>query len=90
VYAFKPEIDAWLNDGSVGRQSAPTPPEQPSDQAAHQDGARITRAAGEEPIRPSLAVLPFVNIHHDVDDEYFADGLAEELIRALSRSPDSP
>jgi adenylate cyclase len=34
---------------------------------------------------PSIAVLPFLNISGDSDQEYFADGLAEDLITALSR-----
>jgi serine/threonine protein kinase len=32
---------------------------------------------------PSLAVLPFANLSRDPDDEYFSDGLAEEIINAL-------
>lgn len=34
---------------------------------------------------PSIAVLPFVNMSRDEDNEYFADGLAEELLNVLSR-----
>jgi adenylate cyclase len=34
---------------------------------------------------PSIAVLPFVNLSDDVAIEYFADGLAEELLSVLSR-----
>ena len=34
---------------------------------------------------PSIAVLPFLNISGDSDQEYFADGLAEDIITALSR-----
>ena len=33
----------------------------------------------------SLAVLPFANLTNDPDEEYFCDGMAEELISALSR-----
>jgi len=35
--------------------------------------------------KPSLAVLPFVNMSGDPEQEYFADGIAEDIITALSR-----
>ncbi len=38
--------------------------------------------------RKSIAVLPFKNISPDKDDDYFSDGLAEELIANLSRLKD--
>jgi TolB-like protein len=34
---------------------------------------------------PSIAVLPFVNLSPEADQEYFADGMVEEIITALSR-----
>ncbi|MGB8398736.1 winged helix-turn-helix domain-containing protein [Bradyrhizobium sp.] len=37
------------------------------------------------PERPSIAVLPFDNMSGDPDQEYFADGISEDLITALSR-----
>jgi adenylate cyclase len=37
------------------------------------------------PDKPSIAVLPFDNMSHDPDQEYFADGIAEDLITGLSR-----
>ena len=36
---------------------------------------------------PSIAVLPFANMSRDADDEYFSDGLAEEVINALAKVP---
>jgi TolB-like protein/Tfp pilus assembly protein PilF len=37
------------------------------------------------PERPSIAVLPFVNMSGDPEQEYFVDGMAEEIITALAR-----
>src|SRR5207253_8729104 len=35
--------------------------------------------------RPSIAVLPFANLSSDPEQEYFADGMVEEIITALLR-----
>jgi TolB-like protein/tetratricopeptide (TPR) repeat protein len=37
--------------------------------------------------QPSIAVLPFVNMSGDREQEYFSDGLAEEIINALTHIP---
>src|SRR5213083_826669 len=37
------------------------------------------------PDKPSIAVLPFNNISGDPEQEYFADGIVEDMITALSR-----
>src|SRR5689334_21862895 len=50
-------------------------------------GARV--GATEPPLplpdKPSIAVLPFANLSGDPEQEYFADGMVEEIITALSR-----
>ena len=37
------------------------------------------------PDKPSIAILPFANMSGDPEQEYFADGMVEEIITALSR-----
>jgi TolB-like protein/class 3 adenylate cyclase len=48
------------------------------------DGA-VSRTTLSLPDKPSLAVLPFQNMSGDPEQEYFADGMVEEIITALSR-----
>jgi adenylate cyclase len=45
------------------------------------------RMAFPLPDKPSIAVLPFDNLSGDKSQEYLGDGLAEEIITALSRTP---
>jgi DNA-binding winged helix-turn-helix (wHTH) protein len=57
---------------------------QPGDQAS---AARLPDQPEHPPLpdKPSIAVLPFVNLSGDAEQEYFADGIAEDLITALAR-----
>jgi TolB-like protein len=50
-------------------------------------GPRATRAATEAsvPDRPSIAILPFVNLSEDQDQQYYSDGITEDIITELSR-----
>jgi TolB-like protein/tetratricopeptide (TPR) repeat protein len=45
------------------------------------------RAADQQAYRRTIAVLPFVNLNGDPDQEYFSDGLAEDIITHLTKSP---
>jgi adenylate cyclase len=49
--------------------------------------ARVVEAESPPPLpdKPSIAVLPFENMSGDPEQEYFADGMVEEIITALSR-----
>jgi len=64
-----------------------------------QDSRRFSRTAGELvygwaspsppsrlslPEKPSIAVLPFQNMRADPEQEYFADGMAEEITTGLA------
>jgi TolB-like protein len=59
-----------LRRGDVG--AAPTP------------GAQSTSTGAFTPPAHSIAVLPFVNLSGDKDQEYFSDGLTEELLNSLA------
>ena len=45
----------------------------------------VAGAAITPPQKPSIAVLPFQNLSRDPEQDYFADGMVEEIITALSR-----
>ena len=45
-------------------------------------------AVGSVDSQPSVAVLPFANLSNAAENEYFCDGLAEELINALAKVKD--
>ena len=68
----------YLFAAQVAREARPETPETPP------------RIAGTAPLvtdKPSIAVLPFQNMSGDAEQEYFVDGMVEEIITALSRIP---
>jgi len=67
---------AWLGPYSTAEPA----------EVAGQVSATATQVAADLP-RNSIAVLPFVNLSPDPDQEYFADGLTEDLLNDLARVP---
>ena len=49
--------------------------------------ASLDKMAYPLPDKPSIAILPFDNLSGDPTQEYFCDGLSEEIITALSKTP---
>jgi TolB-like protein/class 3 adenylate cyclase len=75
-----PASGGGLGRGHAGEGSAMIPGSSP--------GTRVGAAeppALALPDKPSIAVLPFQNMSGDPEQEYFADGMVEEIITALSR-----
>ena len=58
--------------GPVREAKGPAPAQQP-------------KPALPLPEKPSIAVLPFTNLSSDLEQEYFADGMVDDIITALSR-----
>ncbi len=50
-------------------------------------GGAAIAAPLERPEKPSIAVLPFDNMSGDPEQEYFSDGISEDIITSLSRMP---
>ena len=48
-------------------------------------GVEVGKTPGKSAAKPSIAVLPFVNMSGDPQQEYFVDGLTEDILTELSR-----
>jgi len=73
-FRFVGEVRAQANvDDSAGATIAPGELHEPA------------RPALPLPDRPAVAVLPFVNMSGDPEQEYFSDGISEDIITALSK-----
>ncbi len=57
------------------------------EQSKQIEAASIKKMAFPLPDKPSIAVLPFDNMSGDPEQEYFSDGMTEEIITALSKVP---
>ena len=68
-------------------------PDTPDTAAAESANAPIANSPASPPAasldeRASIAVLPFANMSAEAENEYFADGLSEEILNKLARVPD--
>ncbi len=99
VYSFKSELDAWRAARKGGPESSPAPPKVWMDRWRPIAAIALfvivvitgsllwkNRGAASEQIS-SVVVLPFADFSPQHDQEYFSDGLTEEIIDALSRVP---
>ena len=73
-------IDAATPVAEPVAETDTAPPDADSSSDAH--------PAEADTKRRSIAVLPFVNMSSDAEQEWFVDGLTEELLNSLARTPD--
>ncbi len=59
--------------------------EQSPSTAVAQEPVERSKIVVSQPDRPSVAVLPFISLSDDPEQEYFADGIVEDIIAGLSR-----
>jgi TolB-like protein/cytochrome c-type biogenesis protein CcmH/NrfG len=77
----KPEPETARLYESIKQRRADAPPASPA------AAPNVEIADPPLPSKPSIAVLPFENLSRDPEQDYFADGMVEEIITALSRIP---
>jgi TolB-like protein len=68
-----PAFEDWLRDERLRHEDAPVADTRPPE-LTHSD-------------KPSIAVLPFTNLSADPEQEYFSDGITEDIITELTRFP---
>jgi TolB-like protein len=73
LHISDPAFDDWLRDERLRHEDAPVAVAQPHELPL--------------PDKPSIAVLPFTNLSADPEQEYFSDGITEDIITELTRFP---
>jgi TolB-like protein/DNA-binding SARP family transcriptional activator len=71
---------APLQSGAPSAAPNSTSPGPPTD-----DSQERSQSASPRPDRPAIAVLPFLNMSGEPEQDYFSDGISEDIITALSR-----
>jgi adenylate cyclase len=88
--AVRGKVSAGFEDqGEQQVKNIPHPVRAFAVRTADSAGPKISPAVGEIdlslPAKPSIAVLPFTNMSGDPEQDYFADGMVDDIITALAR-----
>jgi len=85
---LQPGQDLPVPEVSSGTQSTKASNFQGPAKLSSESYEALTGKRLELPDKPSIAVLPFKNMSSDPDQDFFADGMSEDIITTLSRVPD--
>jgi TolB-like protein/Tfp pilus assembly protein PilF len=85
VFGEEPGGDSWIETMPRRGYRFVGPPVTTEENAPNPAPIERGLATLALPDRPSIAVLPFANLSGDLEQEYFADGIVEDIITALSR-----
>jgi adenylate cyclase len=90
VLRSKPDFDARMarRSGQLALDHVPEPELLDNLRAAGLLGGTSGADRSGDSSRPGIAVLPFCNLSNDPEQEYFSDGVTEDLTAVLSRSRD--
>jgi serine/threonine-protein kinase len=84
VRRIRPEVPTAV-DEAVAQALAPDPADRFPTAAAFADALAGRVLPARQPRPPSVAVLPFLNLSTDPENEFFADGITEDVIAQLSK-----
>jgi adenylate cyclase len=91
AWAFDIGPDGIHRTPKINEGESTAEPAEPAESAAPQPSKPETKAPvtpeAEPGKRKSIAVLPFVNMSGDAENEYFSDGIAEEILNLLVKLP---